>query len=178
MLYIAYGSNINLRQMAHRCPGAKIAGPAELEGHDLLFKGRRHSAAATVEPLNGGAVPVLLWNISKTHEQALDAYEGWPNVYRKEIHKVQFEGKTRQGMLYVMNDAYFGYPSARYYATIREGYKSAGFDAEYLSRAVEKSMRLALEQDMELAEMAFDPEAQEDMDFDDEQHNLFNMRWW
>ena len=177
MLYIAYGSNINPGQMAHRCPGAKVAGVAELEGHDLLFKGRRYSAVATIEPLDGGAVPVLLWSISKTHEQALDAFEGWPHVYRKEIRTVQFEGEACQGMLYIMNGAPFGYPSARYYNTIREGYKSAGLDTGYLDRAVERSMRLALEQDVE-REMAFSPKAHDEQEFDDGQQNLFEMRWW
>ncbi len=30
--YIAYGSNLSVEQMAHRCPGAKIAGMAYLRG--------------------------------------------------------------------------------------------------------------------------------------------------
>ena len=31
-LYFAYGSNINLEQMAWRCPGAEVFGPAVLGG--------------------------------------------------------------------------------------------------------------------------------------------------
>ena len=31
-LYLAYGSNLNLAQMQYRCPGAKVAGTAELQG--------------------------------------------------------------------------------------------------------------------------------------------------
>jgi hypothetical protein len=95
MLYIAYGSNINLTQMGQRCPGAKVAGAAQLNGYELLFRGRRYDAVATVEPLKASFVPVLLWDLSRNHERALDVYEGWPHVYRKEIHKVQFQGKTR-----------------------------------------------------------------------------------
>ena len=184
MLYIAYGSNINFRQMAHRCPGARVVGSAELAGYDLLFKGRRYSAAATVEPLDGGRVPVLLWDISKAHERSLDVYEGWPNVYRKEVHKVSVRGKTRQGMLYVMNNAYFGSPAASYYTTIREGYKHAaragieGFDISYLDRAVEQSRQMALEQDRERFEQDFDPGMDDDMDFDGDQQRLHNFDWW
>ena len=33
-LYFAYGSNINLEQMAWRCPGAEVFGPAVLEGYE------------------------------------------------------------------------------------------------------------------------------------------------
>ena len=178
MLYIAYGSNINLAQMAHRCPSARVAGPADLKGFDLLFRGHRHSAVATVEPLGGGSVPVLLWHLGKKDEQTLDRYEGWPRLYRKEIHKVEFEGKTRPAMLYVMNRGHdFGDPSDRYYNTIREGYKSAGFDTGYLDRAVENSSALALEQDRQHYEMDMEPDELEEMGLDG-QFTLFDMRWW
>lgn len=38
-LYFAYGSNINLSQMAYRCPDAKVVEPVVLEGYELLFRG-------------------------------------------------------------------------------------------------------------------------------------------
>ena len=38
-LYFAYGSNINLDQMAHRCPAAEVVGPVVLENYRLLFRG-------------------------------------------------------------------------------------------------------------------------------------------
>ena len=34
MLYIAYGSNMNVRQMAYRCPKAKPVGPLWLKVGD------------------------------------------------------------------------------------------------------------------------------------------------
>ena len=40
-LYFAYGSNINLEQMAIRCPAAQVVGPAVLDGYELLFRGNR-----------------------------------------------------------------------------------------------------------------------------------------
>ena len=40
-LYIAYGSNLNLSQMAYRCPTAKVAGKGGLKGYELLFRGGR-----------------------------------------------------------------------------------------------------------------------------------------
>ncbi len=64
-LYIAYGSNLNLGQMKYRCPTATVVGPAELEGYDLLFRGGRRGAVATVEPQEGGKVPVLLWKLKQ-----------------------------------------------------------------------------------------------------------------
>ena len=178
MLYIAYGSNINIGQMAQRCPGARIAGPAQLQGYDLLFKGRRHDAVATVEPLKGGSVPVLLWEMSRNHERALDVYEGWPHVYHKEIKKVKFEGKSRPAMLYVMNEGrFFGDPSDAYYTRIRDGYKQAGFDISYLDQAVERSAQLALEQDLEWREEFAGFDEPDDIDFDDGL-DYVNMRFW
>ena len=35
-LYFAYGSNINLRQMAVRCPDAQVVEPAVLENYELF----------------------------------------------------------------------------------------------------------------------------------------------
>ena len=39
--YLAYGSNLNRKQMEMRCPGAKVVGTALLEGYELLFKGSK-----------------------------------------------------------------------------------------------------------------------------------------
>ena len=39
-IYMAYGSNLNREQMAHRCPTARVLGSAELTDHRLLFRGR------------------------------------------------------------------------------------------------------------------------------------------
>lgn len=76
-LYAAYGSNLNHAQMAYRCPDATVYGTAELKDHELLFRGSPTSAVATVEPKEGGSVPILLWEISKRDEHSLDRYEGW-----------------------------------------------------------------------------------------------------
>ena len=39
--YIAYGSNLNLPQMAFRCPTAKVVGVSEIKDYELLFRGSR-----------------------------------------------------------------------------------------------------------------------------------------
>lgn len=57
--YIAYGSNLNLEQMARRCPTARVVGKGEIKEHELLFRGSRFSAVATVEPKAGASVPAV-----------------------------------------------------------------------------------------------------------------------
>ena len=162
-LYIAYGSNLNLPQMAFRCPTAKVVGASEIKGYELLFRGGRKGAVATVEPLEGGSVPVLLWKIRRGDEQALDRYEGYPHFYRKEMMEVELNGKTVSGMVYVMNGGYeLGAPSDFYLNTILEGYKTAGFDTDFLDQAVEKSIRLA----------------QEQQEAETLQGSLFGPKWW
>ena len=70
--YLAYGSNLNLEQMAHRCPTAKVVGTTTLKDYALLFRGQHGGAVATVEPCKGSEVPCLVWEITPADEQALD----------------------------------------------------------------------------------------------------------
>ena len=146
-LYVAYGSNMNIGQMAKRCPTAELVGSALLEGYKLVFRGEKDNAHATVEPCDGGVVPIVVWEITPADEKALDRYEGFPVYYRKETVALSYHGITTEGMMYVMN-VYEGTENYRplgstnpwYYATIREGYKSAGFDLRILEHAALKSV--------------------------------------
>lgn len=139
-LYIAYGSNLNIEQMSHRCPYATPIGNAVLKDYELLFRGGNGSSVATVEPRRGGSVPVLMWEITPRCEDALDRYEGWPRFYRKETVGVEFDGKNIEAMVYIMNDGHpLGSPSQHYLNIIMEGYDSAGFDHQPLADALTNS---------------------------------------
>lgn len=140
-LYIAYGSNLNLEQMRHRCPTAEVVGIAELKNWRLRFRGGAHSAVATIERERGFKVPVLIWRIQPEDEAALDRYEGCPFLYRKETLRLTVNGKRVYAMIYIMNEAHhpYGVPSAGYLDTIREGYQAAGFDKNILTEAVNSS---------------------------------------
>lgn len=142
-LYLAYGSNLNLEQMAHRCPTAKVVGATTLKDYALLFRGQHGGAVATVEPLQGASVPCLLWEITPADEIALDRYEGFPFLYRKETVKVKLGRKTVDAMVYIMNEGKpLNTPSYYYYSVILEGYKSADFDTEVLKKAVADSVEV------------------------------------
>jgi gamma-glutamylcyclotransferase (GGCT)/AIG2-like uncharacterized protein YtfP len=139
-LYIAYGSNLNIVQMANRCPTAKVVGASVMKDWRLLFRGAHAGAVATVEPFKGGSVPVLVWELTPTDELALDRYEGWPFLYRKETVRIKLDGKTVKAMVYVMNEGKpLGQPSCYYYSTILDGYKEAGFNLDILRRATTDS---------------------------------------
>ena len=78
-LYIAYGSNINLEQMAYRCPHSKVVGTSEIKDFELEFRG-----VATIVPKENASVPVLIWELDERDLPTLNKYEGWPRLYRQE----------------------------------------------------------------------------------------------
>jgi gamma-glutamylcyclotransferase (GGCT)/AIG2-like uncharacterized protein YtfP len=142
-LYIAYGSNLNLPQMAMRCPSARVVGATLMRNWRLLFRGAREGAVATREPCRGESVPVLVWAITPQDEAALDRYEGWPYLYRKESVRVTLNGKQVRAMVYIMNEGRpLGEPSPRYFVTILDGYLTAGFDPDVLVKATEDSAEI------------------------------------
>ena len=139
-LYAAYGSNLNLRQMKFRCPGAKLCGTGVIENYELQFKGLPYRAYATIAPREGCSVPVAIWEISKQNEISLDRYEGFPSHYFKEDVSVNCGGEEIKAMVYFMNlKMDFGLPSPYYYATVQEGYRNCGFDAAILEKALQES---------------------------------------
>lgn len=142
-IYMAYGSNLNQDQMAIRCPGAAIVGKSELKDYELLFRGDRRHAVATIEPKEGSSVPVLLWEIDRGNERALDHYEGYPRLYGKHWMEVETGGKRTPAMVYLMNPGLeFGIPSDDYADTIWEGYEMAGFDTGRLEEAINHAYEL------------------------------------
>ena len=105
-MYFAYGSNINLDQMAYRCPAAQVVGPVVLEGYELLFRGNASgNGVATIKPKEGQQVHGLLWRITPGCERSLDLYEGYPHLYEKESVAVRDNaGRQLTVMAYVMTD--------------------------------------------------------------------------
>lgn len=125
-------------------PDRRSSREGDIENYELLFRGARHGAVATVEPREGSSVPVVLWEIGARDEVALDCYEGYPRLYRKQMMEVEVDGKCQRVMAYVMTPGReFGIPSEHYAEIIREGYQSAGFDAEILEEAIQRAYGLA-----------------------------------
>jgi hypothetical protein len=167
-LYIAYGSNLNLLQMANRCPTAKPMGTVALNDYELLFR----EGVATVAPREGDTVPVLVWDIKPTDEIALDHYEGYPHLYGKKMMDVILDDRAVSAMAYVMTPGHAaGYPSEYYLNVIAEGYKSAGFDLSVLDTAVERTKEIMAQ---EIEQLATDMEQVHDC----EDGSLLDLKWW
>ena len=113
--YIAYGSNLNVRQMRMRCPDAVIIGTAFIPDYRLLFKGSKSGNYLTIEPHSGSQVPVAVWAVSVRDERQLDIYEGFPNFYYKKNMKIRLS---------------------------ETGYRDFGFDLQYLLDAIDVSRKV------------------------------------
>lgn len=139
--YVAYGSNLNIRQMQMRCPTAKLYAVGEIKDYELQFKGMPDGAFATIAPQKGSSVPAAVWKIQPMDEWALDRYEGYPNHYFKETVPVQIGEKSVDAMVYIMNlKMDFGVPTDSYYKTVRQGYMDCGLATDVLDEAVHNSM--------------------------------------
>ena len=71
--YFAYGSNMDVEQMAHRCPDAKKISVATLVGYRFAINDH---GVATVIPTPDVNTEGVLWSISPTDKVSLDRYEG------------------------------------------------------------------------------------------------------
>ena len=147
--YIAYGSNLNVRQMKIRCPKATILGTAKLKGWELLFKGSKTGSYLTIEENENGSVPVVIWEVTPSDEKALDRYEGYPAFYYKKDIKLQYKGirtgkrRTINAFAYIMHeDRPIGVPSIYYMKTCLEGYDTFYFDKQILLNAYKNSMEM------------------------------------
>ena len=140
--YLAYGSNLNIRQMRWRCPTARIIGTAQLDGWRLLFKGSKTGSYLTIEQEPGHSVPVAVWEVSPQDELALDHYEGYPSFYYKKELTLDITGiktgkvRRRRAFVYIMHeDRPIGIPSSMYLRTCAEGYHDFGFNMDSLADA-------------------------------------------
>lgn len=140
MLYIAYGSNMNLEQMDYRCPNSYVMGNGKLKGWKLVFN--VHADVIKTDNEND-FVPVVVWNIADDDWGRLDMYEGYPSYYVKEtVNVILDNGKIEKAIVYVMADNRKGIcpPAQSYFDGICEGYIENGIDVEYLYEALNHSL--------------------------------------
>lgn len=136
-LYISFGSNLCKRRMRMRCPTARPVGKFLLTSARLTFRG-----VADLEYIPGEVTPCGLWSINQADEKALDRYEGvgLGRYMKSEDIKIDYAGRERTALIYLMNDSEEVYPPSQHYVDlIRKGYKDFGLDERYLNEAVARS---------------------------------------
>jgi phage replication-related protein YjqB (UPF0714/DUF867 family) len=109
--YFAYGSNLCVMQMAHRCPGASDPRPALLADHDWLINQR---GVATIEPWAGTHVYGVLWQITEHDVATLDSAEGVPARYRRDRLTVHTDDGPSSAWVYIDHRVEPGAPRPGY----------------------------------------------------------------
>ncbi|TAK99197.1 MAG: gamma-glutamylcyclotransferase [Rhodospirillaceae bacterium] len=130
MLYFAYGSNLDRRAMARRCPQAEPVAPARLDGYRLVFRG---FADIVKDP--AGIVWGALYRLTPSCIRALDKYEDAPRTYRKIKVTVICDEVPCEASAYAMNKGPISPPDVVYYGEIARGYADWKLDQALLRRA-------------------------------------------
>ena len=140
MLYFAFGSNLNQKQMKRRCRDSKYIGCYSLKNYKLVFRNYfLGGGVADVQKKNNSSVLGAIYKISKKDERELDIYEDFPKTYIKKYFrllgkKVMFyymPKKTKQVL-----------PSKRYLNLIIQGYKDCGYRNNYIVISKNKKIKV------------------------------------
>ena len=147
--YLAYGSNLNVRQMRFRCPTALVVGRGVIKDYRLLFKGSKTGSYLTIEKAKGYEVPVAVWKVDVACEESLDRYEGYPSFYYKKEIDIDFKSikkglpRHSKAFVYIMHEEReLGIPSRSYVEVCLEGYRTFGFNPILIEEAIIKSMEV------------------------------------
>lgn len=136
-LYAAYGSNLDPAQMRERCPHSPVAGTGWIRGWRLTFGGEHlgwEGALATLVPDHFGDVFVALYDVTRTDERALDAWEGADHgLYRKIRVMVHSLSGDVLAWVYVLDAFEGGLPSARYLGVLADAAETAGAPEDYVA---------------------------------------------
>ena len=131
MLYFAYGSNLNHFQMKRRCKDSIYLKKINLKDFKLTFRSKYR--AADIEPKKNSIVQGGLFEISKSDEKKLDAYEDYPILYKK-FYFIYYGKKV---MTYSMvKKSEFRFPTDRYLNIIKQGYKDCNLNIKYLKKGL------------------------------------------
>lgn len=133
--YAAYGSNLMLSQIAHRCPGADIVGSGKLHSTKLRF-----NRVATIIESAAHFVPVGVFTLSKNDIASLDGYEGMGRVYDRFLVTVDMGDRMLRCFTYIKRQSYEQAPTDDYYAKLARGYKDWAFPDRRLRRARESAI--------------------------------------
>ena len=138
MLYFAYGSNLNHRQMSKRCPDSKYLKKYFLKGYKLCFSHKTNKTVyghANIFKNSKSLVPGALWNISKKDEAKVDYYEGIDyNYYCKDYFKLN----KKKVLVYRQKIFFKKKPNKTYLNIILEGYKNCDLDLVELQKVIKK----------------------------------------
>ncbi|EAY15839.1 hypothetical protein TVAG_160120 [Trichomonas vaginalis G3] len=97
--YFAYGSNMNLEQMAFRCPQSIKVGHGVMKDYHVV-----EALYADIDASEGNIVNGLVWKVNSNDLASLDKYEGFPKRYFRFITPITVSDKEIHCVVYKMTD--------------------------------------------------------------------------
>lgn len=136
MLYFAYGSNLNFKQMEKRCPSSRFIKRIYKKGYKFVYDGyseTRKGPVANIVRSKGSVVWGGLFKINKDNLGALDCCEGYfSKIYnRKTVIVKDDEGKSYKAIVYFRTGKNVGVPHKKYRKIIIKGAKDCGLPKDY-----------------------------------------------
>ena len=140
MLYFAFGSNLNQKQMKRRCKDSKYIGCYSLKNYKLVFRNYfLGGGVADIQKDKNSTVLGAIYKISKKDEKELDVYEDYPKTYIKKYFKIL----GKKVMFYYMpKKTTHVPPSKRYLNLIIQGYKDCGYKNNYIVISRNKKIKV------------------------------------
>ena len=140
MLYFAFGSNLNQKQMKRRCKDSKYIGCYSLKNYKLVFRNYYlGGGVADIQKDKNSTVLGAIYKISKKDEKELDVYEDYPKTYIKKYFKIL----GKKVMFYYMPKKTMHVPpSKRYLNLIIQGYKDCGYKNNYIVISRNKKIKV------------------------------------
>ncbi len=136
MLNFAYGSNMSVRRIQARVPGARLIGTARLVGYRLTWhkRSRDGSGKCNIVPAEGSVVHGVLYEIQESEKPALDKAEGLGHGYEEQTVGVETAGEARDALTYVATDIAEGLrPYTWYKALVVAGAREHDLPPDYVA---------------------------------------------
>ncbi len=131
MFYFAYGSNLNRKQMAQRCPNSQPRFSANLPNYKLVFSGwsrQWKGGTAGIKVSSGDRVLGGVYEIPESDLPKLDRFEDCPNTCeRLKVLVFRDIGEPVEAVTYIKKrQTEDSKPSAEYLSIIQQGYRDWG----------------------------------------------------
>ena len=149
-LYFAYGSNMDLAQMEARCDAPTLMGIAFLPHHRFVFAGtspnRENMGVGSMRPDPHHQLAGVIWSISDDDLNALDAREGYPSRYQRELMTVRdLQGQNHRAFVYFKDEKIpLNPPCQSYLLQVLKAYEYHGFDPEIVHKSYEEAKKARL----------------------------------
>jgi len=139
MKYLAYGSNMNHKQMTERCPSSKFIEKVKLVGYKFVYDGFSNiweGSVANIVESKDYFVWGSLFEINNDNLASLDCYEGYPNSYNRKEVEVINDNKNiiKNVIIYYRVEKKEGKPSELYRDVVIKGAHDCGLDKEYINK--------------------------------------------